>query len=44
MGSFGGDAKQTWRKAKWNVAGLKQFKTAKRKVAMKEKKHENMEQ
>ena len=39
MGSFGVDAKQTCRKAKWSVAGLKQLKTAKGKVAMKE---ENM--
>ena len=42
MGSFWGDAKQTWRKAKWNVAGLKKLKTAKGKVVMKEKIHENV--
>ena len=37
-----GDAKQTWRKAKLNVAGLKKLKTAKRKVIMKEKKNMKM--
>ena len=43
MRSFWGDAKQTWRKAKWNVAGLEKLKTAKGKVTMKEKKkHENV--
>ena len=37
-----GDAKQTWQKVNWNLAGLKKLKTAKGKVTMKEKKHENV--
>ena len=37
-----GDAKQTWRKTKWNVAGLKQLKQPKGRWNMKEKKHGNV--
>ena len=42
-GGAGGECKQTWRKANSNLsARLKQLKIEKRKVELKEKRHENV--